>query len=145
EEILRHGRPERSQTGRTLRQIVQPHRCPQSRIHYYQSTKGLGMHRLRLARQGYEQLAAELASSPDERVSDRAEAWLRDEVCPVVEEVLQNPSFRLAARWSMDHLTPGVNTSERRFVEDLDARLLRYAAAPAAGPSPPAAALPTYT
>ena len=101
------------------------------------------MHRLQLARQGYEELATELASSLDERISDRAEAWLRDEVCPVVEEVLQNPSFRLAARWSMDHLTPGVNTSVRRFVEALDASLVRYAAALADVTSPEAVAIPT--
>lgn len=85
------------------------------------------MNRLRLAQQGFDSLATFLAVTLTEETSDRAEAWLRNEVCPVVEDLLANRSFRLAARWSVDHLEPGVDTQERRLVTAVDAALVSCA------------------
>jgi hypothetical protein len=56
------------------------------------------MNRLQLARAGYEELQKALAVSLNEQTSDRAEAWLREAVCPGVEELLYSRSFKLAAR-----------------------------------------------
>jgi hypothetical protein len=67
---------------------------------------------------------SDLSVALDEVSSDRAEAWLRDEVCPVVEELIPNRGFRLAARWSVDHLGPGGETDERRLVEAVDTALV---------------------
>ena len=42
--------------------------------------------------------------------------------------LLGNRNFRLAAQWSLDHLSPGVETSERRLVEAVDRALVQCAA-----------------
>lgn len=86
------------------------------------------MNRMWLARKAYEKLQTELALRHDEQTSDQAEAWLRDQVCPVVEELLYSRSFKLAARWSLDHLTKGTETAERRQVEEVDKALVACAA-----------------
>ena len=85
------------------------------------------MNRLRLAQQGFESLSQSLNTALDEAASDRVEAWLRDEVCPVVAELVRYRGFQLTTRWSVDHLSPGVDTSERRLVEDVDRELVRCA------------------
>lgn len=76
-----------------------------------------------LARQGYEALAPLLQQSLDEKVSDRAEQWLRDEVCPVVEELARDAVFRQHVRWSLDHLRRRASAAERRLVERVDESL----------------------
>jgi hypothetical protein len=88
---------------------------------------GVGMSRLQLAQQGYAALAGAIAVSLNEATSDRAEEWLRNEVCPVVPELARNRSFRLAVRWSGDHLSRGANADERRLVEAVDEALVRCA------------------
>lgn len=95
------------------------------------------MDRLTLALAGYESLQARLeppaaASSPEllraiVAASDAAEAWLRDLVCPAVEDVMQHRGFRLAARWSVDHLARGSNSPVRRLVQEADRLLVETA------------------
>jgi hypothetical protein len=85
------------------------------------------MNRLILAQQGYQDVALALNSGVDEAASDRVEAWLRDEVCPVVAELTHNRSFQRTTRWSIDHLSHGANTPERRMVEDVDRALVACA------------------
>jgi hypothetical protein len=85
------------------------------------------MNRLQLAQRGYEMLAPALATTLNEETSDRAERWLRDEVCPVFAELAPNRSFRLAVRWSRDHLTAGANSPARQLVEAVESALVRCA------------------
>lgn len=87
------------------------------------------MNRLRLARQAFVSLSPALHSALDEPISDRVENWLRQDVCPVVAELGLNRSFQRHARWSADHLSPGVATAERRLVENVDRCLMQLAAA----------------
>lgn len=82
------------------------------------------MNRLALARHGYEPLAAALRHSLDERISDQADRWLKDEVCPVAEELARDATFRRQVRWSLDHLCRGAASGERRLVESVDAALV---------------------
>lgn len=85
------------------------------------------MNKLRLAQHGFESLALALSTRLDEATSDRVEAWLRDEVCPVVTELARNRSFQLTTRWTVDRLSPGVETPERRLLETVDECLVRSA------------------
>jgi hypothetical protein len=87
------------------------------------------MNHLRLAQQGYETLAPALTRSIDEQTSDRAEAWLRDEVCPVIQELSTSSKFRLAALWSNEHLSTGSVATERRLVDAVDEALVGLAGA----------------
>ncbi len=69
-----------------------------------------------------------LHATLNKAVSDDAEAWLRDEVCPVVEELCRNRSFQLMTRWSLDHFcTEEVITPEHRKLEDADQAIVQYA------------------
>src|SRR5579872_2579373 len=85
------------------------------------------MSRLQLARQGHQWLARAMDASLDEETSRQAEDWLTKEVCPVVEEMAQNRSFQLAARWSLEHLTRGANTKERQLVDAVEGGLVQLA------------------
>jgi len=82
---------------------------------------------LQLAQQGYAPLANAISVALNEETSDRAETWLRNEVCPVFPELARNRSFRLTVRWSADHLGRGANTDERRSVEAVDLALVQCA------------------
>jgi hypothetical protein len=82
------------------------------------------MNRLQLAQHGYETIARALATALDEPTSDRAESWLRDDVCPVFEELARSQIFRLLVRWSCDRLTTKANFQERRLVEAVDRALI---------------------
>lgn len=85
------------------------------------------MSRLQLAQQGYAALASAIDVLLNEETSDRAETWLRNEVCPVFPELARNGSFRLAVRWSGEHLSRTANSDERRLVEAVDEALVRCA------------------
>lgn len=61
------------------------------------------MNRLRLAIQGFESFSQRLTAQPNEAVSDEAEAWLKNEVCPVVEELSSTGKFQRITRWSLDY------------------------------------------
>lgn len=56
------------------------------------------MTRHELAKLRFDQLAAGLPLGADELRSDQWEAWLRDDVVPVVEDLLENPVFRRRVR-----------------------------------------------
>ncbi|MHC2065831.1 hypothetical protein ACYFX5_00015 [Bremerella sp. T1] len=87
-----------------------------------------------MALQGFERLSVLLHATLNEAVSDDAEAWLRDEVCPVVEELCRNRSFQLMTRWSLDHFcSVEVITPEHRQLEDADQAIVQYAQAIAKG------------
>jgi hypothetical protein len=88
----------------------------------------VSVNKLRLSLTGYEALSKDLAVALDEASSDRAERWLQDEVCPVCHELSLSRGFRIKARWSVDHLEPGVQTQERRLVEATDAAIVCLAA-----------------
>ncbi len=85
------------------------------------------MNKLGLALKGYEPLAELLRVALNEASSDRAENWLRDEVCPIAEELIRSRKFQLAARWAVDHLEPGVRTEERQLVDGVDSAIVRLA------------------
>ncbi|MFO1045409.1 MAG: hypothetical protein U0941_26825 [Planctomycetaceae bacterium] len=87
------------------------------------------MHHLSIAQQAFESLSPALHNALDEAVSDRAETWLRDNVCPVVEDLIRSRSFQLTTRWSVDHLAPGSCSAERRTVERVDEALVAFAGA----------------
>lgn len=87
------------------------------------------MNRLRLALQGFESLAMSMAVTQDEAISDAAEAWLRNEVCPVVEELCQIRGFQAATRWSLDHLCVAEPTAETRLLQRAENALVRHAEA----------------
>src|SRR5258707_328956 len=82
---------------------------------------------LSLAQQRFEQLAPGLASPMSPETSEAVEAWVRDQVCPVVEQLLVSPRFREWARWSPDRLGPGSASPERRLVEGVDRALVEAA------------------
>lgn len=81
------------------------------------------MQRLAMARQAFESLSPPLHNALDDATSDRVETWLRRDVCPVVAEISANHSFRRHALWSVEHLSPGARTGERRLVETVDRAL----------------------
>ena len=60
--------------------------------------KGVAMTRHKLAKLRFQQMASVLTLGADEERSDQWEAWLRDEVVPVVEDLLDNPVFRRRIR-----------------------------------------------
>jgi hypothetical protein len=49
--------------------------------------------------------------------------WLREDVGPVLEDLVRRPRFRAQAAWPVRTLRPGAGTAERALVEDLDAAL----------------------
>lgn len=85
------------------------------------------MNRLRLAIRGFERLAPLLVATLSEAVSDDAEMWLREEVCPVVEELSGNRSFQLMTRWSLEHLCETTPTAERSLLQSFEDAFGQYA------------------
>ncbi len=78
------------------------------------------MRHLQLAQQAFDALSPGLHGPLDECISDRTEVWLRDDVCRVVEGLIGKESFQFHARWSVDHLTQGAQTTARQAVERVD-------------------------
>ena len=66
-----------------------------------------------LAKLRFNQLAPGLHLGADEKRSDQLEAWLREDVVPVVEDLLDNPVFRSAVRELPEQLFTAA-TSDRR-------------------------------
>jgi len=86
------------------------------------------MSRLAIALEGFDSLSPSLNTSLDLAVSDRIESWLRDEVVPVVAELVGNRGFKSATCWSVKHLDRGADTPERRLIEQVDRLLVSMAA-----------------
>lgn len=85
------------------------------------------MNNLLLALQGFEDLGPLQEINMTEEKSDRVEVWLKESVCPVVEELVDLKTFQLNTLWSASHLSKGVETRERKLVEDVDDCLVKFA------------------
>lgn len=55
--------------------------------------------------------------------------WLTDDVCPVIEDYSQRPTFREQATWPLRVLRAGAATTERRCIEAVEEALVRCAKA----------------
>tara|TARA_R110001592_G_scaffold8400_5_gene46119 strand:+ start:99838 stop:101187 length:1350 start_codon:yes stop_codon:yes gene_type:complete len=85
------------------------------------------MNKLLLALQGFEDLGPLQEINMTEEKSDCVEAWLKESVCPVVEELVDLKTFQSNTIWSASHLSKGVETRERKLVEDVDDCLVKFA------------------
>ena len=85
------------------------------------------MSRLTLAKQGFQTLAPLLLEQSDESVGNLAESWLRDEVCPVVSELVEHPKFREATLWTVNHLSQNQKKPEWLLLQTVENRLVRFA------------------
>jgi hypothetical protein len=59
----------------------------------------------------------------------KAKVWLRDYVCPAVEELLARPPFRELARWPLDVLAPTSLSNEGGLLGSVDCALVQAARA----------------
>lgn len=85
------------------------------------------MSRLTLAKQGFQTLAPLLLEQSDESIGNLAESWLRDEVCPVVSQLVENSKFREATLWSVNHLSQNKKQPEWLLLQTVENRLFRFA------------------
>lgn len=85
------------------------------------------MNNLLLALQGFEDLGPLQEINMTEEKSDLIEAWLKESVCPVVEELVNFKTFQSNTLWSASHLSKRVETRERKLVEDIDDCLVKFA------------------
>ena len=85
------------------------------------------MNKLLLALQGFEDLGPLQEINMTEEKSDRVEAWLKESVCPVVEELVDLTTFQSNTLWSASHLSKGTETRERKLVEYVDDCLVKFA------------------
>jgi hypothetical protein len=72
-------------------------------------------------------LAPLLIDQSEERIGNLAESWLRDEVCPVVSELVDHPKFREATLWSVNHLSQDQRQPEWLLLQTIENRLVRFA------------------
>lgn len=87
------------------------------------------MTRHELAKLRFNQLAHDLALSADEQRSDQWEAWLRDDVVPVVEDLLDNPVFRRRIRELPEQLFKSPSGGQRARINALADALVAEAQA----------------
>ncbi|WP_145113011.1 helix-turn-helix domain-containing protein [Gimesia panareensis] len=85
------------------------------------------MNKLLLALQGFEDLGPLHEQDMTEEKSDRVEMWLKEDVCPAVEALIDNRSFQIHTLWSVSHLRKGMGTAERQLVERVDNLLVKLA------------------
>lgn len=85
------------------------------------------MNKLLLALQGFEDLGPLQEINMTEEKSDLIEAWLKESVCPVVEELVDLTTFQSNTLWSASHLSKGTETRERKLVEYVDDCLVKFA------------------
>lgn len=77
------------------------------------------MTRHELAKLRFSQLAPNLRLGADENGSDQLEAWLRDDVVPVVEDLLKNPGFRRRVQQMPEQLFGASSPNRRRRIDAL--------------------------
>lgn len=53
--------------------------------------------------------------------------WLEEDVCAVVEDLIDRPDFQAEARWPIDHLGGATLTDERSLIKLIDAGLVDFA------------------
>jgi|GEM_PF-3516438 len=85
------------------------------------------MNKLLLALQGFEDLGPLQEINMTEEKSDFIEAWLKESVCPVVEELVDLKTFQSNTLWSASHLSKDTETRERKLVEYVDDCLVKFA------------------
>ena len=85
------------------------------------------MNNLLLALQGFEDLGPLQEINMTEEKSDRVEAWLKEDVCPAVEDLINNRTFQSNTLWSASHLSKGTETRERKLLERVDYLLVKLA------------------
>ncbi len=85
------------------------------------------MNNLLLALQGYQGLGPLHEQDMTAEKSDQVEVWLKEEVCPAVEDLSTNQTFKVNTLWSLSHLSKGVDTTERQLVERVDYLLVQMA------------------
>src|SRR4051794_27979382 len=85
------------------------------------------MDRIELALRGFRRIRSHPRLASTQLPSRQIEAWLRDDVLPVVDEFSRRPTFREYATWPLRILAPGVDTLERRAVDAVDAALVASA------------------
>ena len=64
---------------------------------------------------------------PDLGKARQISLWLEKDVCPVVEELVENPAFRAQVSWPIRQLQAGSRTAERALVDEMDAGLVECA------------------
>lgn len=98
---------------------------------------------LQLAQLRFQELVPKIAATMTVETSDAVESWLREQVVAVVDQLGEVQRFRKFTRWSLDQLSPGRDTPQRKLVEAMDRVLVAAAketakAARALGVFPPA-------
>src|SRR4051812_35565875 len=64
--------------------------------------------------------------------SEAIEVWVKDQVCPVAEQLMRGTRFRGWALWSPTRLGRGSTSPQRRLVERVDRALVEAARQPLA-------------
>lgn len=85
------------------------------------------MTRHELAKLRFHQLALGLEFGADEERSDQLEAWLRDDIVPVVEDLLNNPVFRRHVREMPEQLFASPPSDRRLRIDAFAAALVAEA------------------
>jgi hypothetical protein len=80
--------------------------------------------RLEFAERRYRQLLPQPRVGPLSFLMRELLVWLKDAVCPVVDEYAKRPAFRAHATWPLRVLVPGASTAERGVVETVDKNLV---------------------
>ena len=86
------------------------------------------MDRLEVAQQKYQRIVPS-PGELDEQKSDELEAWLRDDVVPVVADLQQNPQFKRFVKFGISRLAAETDTPERLQVVAVADALADYATA----------------
>ena len=87
------------------------------------------MDRMEAAARRYTAICPEGGTELSPSQAAQVSAWLDQDVCPVVEELLVRPIFCNRAAWPIRYLGAGAHGEERRLVEAVDTALLNTAAA----------------
>lgn len=82
------------------------------------------MNRLEFAERRYRQLLPQPRPGAFALPVRELLVWLKDDVCPVVEEYARRPSFRRHATWPLRTLLPGSGSQERGLLEATDHSLV---------------------
>lgn len=87
------------------------------------------MDRIELAERQYERIAPKAGAEWTDLPIRKVFVWLKDHVCPVVEQYEEHPRFREQARWPLDALTGASVSPAGSLVADVDRTLVRAAKA----------------
>ncbi|MFH1300089.1 MAG: hypothetical protein ABIK07_03440 [Planctomycetota bacterium] len=85
------------------------------------------MNKLLLALHGFEDLGPLHEQDMTEEKSERVEMWLKEDVCPIVADLIDNRTFQAHTLWTVSHLRKGMDTAERQLVERVDHLLVKLA------------------